>query len=166
MIGLLTVISWATVGCGPSCPEAKAALDASQIMAEDVARVNALVERRKMAMGEAEQGDLDTFEMQRIKFSVTAYELAIRVQLRVIKLSPRYEDSSEYDKNIALIHDARCLFDELLAAEGASVPDGVGRKVQRTHDQLKSLIRKDGTLTASEFSTYLEEGIQVGEEDY
>ena len=124
-----------------------------------------MVERRRAVMADAEQEGLSTFEVERIKFSVTAYELAARTQLRIIKLSPRYEDSEAYEKNQPLINDARCLIDELLQPEGHSVPDGIGRKIQQMHDRFKAQIRKEGTLSSSEFATYLEDGIQTAEDD-
>ena len=68
------------LACGPSCPEVKGALDEETIIGEDVARVNAFVEKRKAAIAEAKSGQVETFPMQRLKFSVTADEMAVWVQ--------------------------------------------------------------------------------------
>ena len=51
------------LGCGPSCPEVKAALDTTAAITGDVTRVNELVARRKAAMAEAGQGGHGTFHM-------------------------------------------------------------------------------------------------------
>ena len=157
---LLTIFSIATLtSCGPSCPEVKAALDEDEAMAGDVARVNGLVDKRDSAMIEAGEGDHDQFAMQRLKFSVTAFELAVEIQVRIIKISPRYENSDLYEEHAALINEIRCELDELIGQDGHEVTDRVGRDIQARHKQLGSLLRKEGEISGSELKTYLEEGI-------
>lgn len=151
--------------CGPACPEVLSGLDEAELMAGDVARVNDLVARRKAAVAEAEGGDLDTFAMDRIKFSVTAYELAIGDQLRIIKLSPRHGDSALYGDNRELVDMVRCNIDALLEREGHTVIDSEGRDVQRLHAQVKRVFRKEGETKGPELETYLEEGIPSAPED-
>jgi hypothetical protein len=146
-------------GCGPSCPEVKAALDEDEAMAGDVARVNALVDKRESAVIEAGGGDHDQFEMQRLKFSVTAFELAIEIQVRIIKISPRYEDSDLYEQQAELINEIRCELDELIALDGHEISDRLGRDIQALHKQLATLLRKEGQVSDSELKTYYEEGI-------
>ena len=153
-----------SAGCGPSCPEVKASLDEDEAMAGDVARVNALVSKREDVMIEAGEGDHDQFHMQRLKFSVTAYELAVEIQVRIIKISPRYEDSDLYDEHAELINEIRCELDELLAEDGHEVSDRVGRDLQARHKQLGAILRKEGEVSQSEMNTYLEDGIGGSEE--
>lgn len=145
--------------CGPSCPEVKAALDEDEAMAGDVARVNALVDKRDGAMAEAGQGEHDQFHMQRLKFSVTAFELAVEIQVRIIKISPRYENSDLYEQHADFINEIRCEIDELIATDGHEVSDRVGKAIQARHKQLGSLLRKEGQISGSELDTYLSEGI-------
>lgn len=145
--------------CGPSCPEVKAALDEDEAMAGDVARVNALVGKRDSAMAEAGQGEHDQFHMQRLKFSVTAFELAVEIQVRIIKISPRYENSDLYEQQADLINEIRCEIDDLIAIDGHEVSDRVGKEIQLRHKQLGSVLRKAGQVSGSELETYLSEGI-------
>lgn len=158
---LLLVTTWiATLaGCGPSCPEVKAALDEDEAMAGDVARVNALVDKRDGAMIEAGEGGHDQFHMQRLKFSVTAYELAVETQVRIIKISPRYENSDLYEQQADLINEIRCELDDLIAQDGHEITDRVGRDIQARHKQLASVLRKEGEVSGSELKDYLANGI-------
>ncbi|MFO8070661.1 MAG: hypothetical protein R6V85_02190 [Polyangia bacterium] len=148
------------VGCGPTCPEIKAGLDDEQLMAGDVARVNELVERRRSAVEEAERGDHDSFAMRRLEFSVTAWEMAIETQVRIIKASPRYENLDVYQEQRELIDGIRCRLDELLASGKHLVKDAMGREVQRGHDAIAKLFKRECEVPGSELKTYYDEGIQ------
>lgn len=147
------------LACGPSCPEVKGALDEETIIGEDVARVNAFVEKRKAAIAEAKSGQVETFPMQRLKFSVTAYEMAVWVQARIIKISPRFEDSPKYKEYESTINKIRCYLDKLVADPEHTVSDVTGKKLQNHKARIDSLLLREGTLTKSEFASYLEEGI-------
>lgn len=163
VVALATCSFLLAPACGPSCPEVKAALDEDEAMAGDVARVNALVDKRDSTMIEAGQGDHDQFHMQRLKFSVTAYELAVEIQVRIIKISPRYENSDLYEEQADLINEIRCELDELIAEEGHEISDRVGRDIQARHKQLGSVLHKEGRVSDSELKKYLEEGIGKAE---
>jgi hypothetical protein len=154
LVGLL-------LGCGPSCPEVKAALDATAAITGDVTRVNELVGKRKAAVAEAERGG-GTFQMQRLKFSVTAFELAIATQARIIKASPRFEDAPSYRENAEAINGFRCYLDKLLARDGHLVSDGVGETLRAYKAELERLLDRDGTVSPAELRAYYEEGIAVG----
>lgn len=158
MVVALSVL--VAAGCGPTCPEVKASLDEEQLMAGDVARVNELVERRRAAVEEAESGDHGSFAMRRLEFSVTAWKLAIETQLRIIKASPLYEDFEVYNEQRELIDGIRCRLDELLESEGHLVKDALGRDVQRDHDAIAKLFKRECQVTGSELKTYYEEGIR------
>lgn len=160
---LLACLATAVVAaaCGPTCLETVSALDESAALAGDVARVNELVERRRAAMEDAEGGDHDAFAMQRLKFSVTAFELAAEAQLRVIKASPKYEDAGVYEEQRALVDELRCAVEELLEDDGHLVSDSDGRRLQRLHARLDRAFRDAGTLTRSELRGYLADGIPV-----
>lgn len=145
--------------CGPSCPEIKQALDEEEALAEDVARVNALVDKRRAAVAEAEQGSPDQFYMKRIKFSVTGYELAIEIQVRIVKLSSRFSDTGLLEEHAELIGVLRCEIDELLNARGHTLSDRKGKAIRERHEQLSALLRKDGAVSDRELKKYFEEGI-------
>jgi hypothetical protein len=164
IIGSVLLGSVIFAACGPSCPEVKASLDEEEAMAGDVARVNALVDKRDMAMAEAGQGDHDQFHLQRLKFSVTAFELAVELQLRIIKISPRYEDSDLYEQHMDLFNDIRCEIDDFVAMDGHEVSDRIGRAIQERHKQVGALLRKEGQVSNSELQTYLSEGIGGSDE--
>ncbi len=153
------VIALLFLACGPTCPEVKGALDDEAIIGEDVARVNAFVEKRKEAIAEAESGQIETFPMQRLKFSVTAYEMAVWVQARIIKISPQFEDSPAYEEYASTINQIRCDLDKVIEDPKHTVSDVTGRKLQRHKARIDSLLRREGTLTKTEFASYLEEGI-------
>ncbi len=145
--------------CGPTCPEVKGALDDETIIGEDVARVNALVEKRKAAIAEASSGQMETFPLQRLQFSVTAYEMAVWVQVRIIKISPKFEDSSVYKKYASIINQIRCDLDKVLEDPEHTVSDVTGRDLQRHKTRIDTMLRREGALTKTEFSSYLEDGI-------
>jgi hypothetical protein len=163
-IALAVLGSVSFTSCGPSCPEVKAALDEEEAMAGDVARINALVDKRLATIAEAEQGGHDNFYMQRLKFSVTAYELAVKLQVRIIKISPRYEDSELYGEHANTINEIRCDLDDIVAKDGHTVGDADGSMLQKHYARLSALLRKAGDISGSELKTYLEEGIGRGGE--
>ena len=164
-LGLFLLASTWVASCGPSCPEVKASLDEEEAMAGDVARVNALVDKRDSAMAEAGTGEHDQFHMQRLKFSVTAFELAVEMQVRIIKISPRYENSDLYEQHTGLLNEIRCELDDLVAMDGHEVSDRIGRAVQERHKQVGALLRKEGQVSGSELDTYLSEGIGGSDEE-
>jgi hypothetical protein len=160
LAGIQIVIAAMTmVGCGPTCPEIKMSLDEKTATSEDVARINALVKKRKAAIAEAEAVTSNTFELKRLKFSVTAYEKAIETQARVIKISPSFGGSDKYEENIELISELRCFLDRVAENPDYAVSDRTGREIQRLHDMTANILRKDGALTKRELREYIEEGI-------
>ena len=110
-------------------------------------------------IAEASSGQMETFPLQRLKFSVTAYEMAVWVQARIIKISPRFEDSPAYKDYASIINKIRCDLDKVLEDPEHTVSDVTGRKLQGHKTRIDSLLRREGNLTKTEFSSYLEEGI-------
>jgi hypothetical protein len=151
------------LGCGPSCPEVKAALDTTAAITGDVTRINDLVARRKAAMAEAEQGGHSTFHMQRLKFSVTAFEIAIQTQARIVKASPRFEDAPSYGESAGVINTFRCYLDKLLAADGHLLPDGVGKRLREFKVEIEGRLGRDGAVNSAELRSYYEQGIAAPE---
>jgi len=149
------------LGCGPACPDIKVALDVSAALADDAARLNEMVSRRKAAAGEAEQGGKGTFHIERVRFSVTAWELAIETQARIIKASPRFEDAESYGEGAETINRFRCYLDRLLAREGHLINDGTGKTLRAHKVEIDDLLDRDGAVTPSELRGYLENGIEV-----
>lgn len=147
--------------CGPKCPEVKAKFDDVQITTEDVARVNRLVEKRKAAIAEASAPGKGTFAIDRLRFSVTGYELAIETQLRVIKISPKFDNSPLYKEYRPLFDEMRCFFDTLVAEpEKHVLADAEGRDIRRWSERVGAVLRKEGRLGPGELAGYLEEGIR------
>jgi hypothetical protein len=154
-------IAGLAAACGPKCTEVKSALAPESVTGEDVGRVNKLVAKRKDAIAEAEKGEQAQTGLEKLKFSVTAYELAIEAQLRVIKISPKFEDSPLYSENRALFDEMRCYFDGLVAdGTGHVVSDRVGRDIQQWSQKVGSILKSHGRLSDSELRDYFEEGIQ------
>ncbi|HUT76927.1 MAG TPA: hypothetical protein VM285_04535 [Polyangia bacterium] len=157
---VLAASAWLFLGCGASCPEQKAALDATAAVTGDVTRVNELVAKREAAMGEAEQGG-DTFRIQRLKFSVTAWELAIGTQARIIKASPQFEDAPSYGEAAGLINEFRCFLDKLLAHAEHTVSDGMGKALRGYKVEIERQLGRDGAVSPNELRNYYENGIPV-----
>jgi hypothetical protein len=157
---VLAASGWLLLGCGPSCPEIKAGLDVAAAVTGDVTRINEMVAKRKAAIIEAEQGG-DTFRMQRLKFSVTAWELGIGAQARIIKASPQFEDAPSYGEAAGRINELRCFLDKLLAREEHTVPDGMGETLRERKVEIDRLLDRDGTVNPAELRNYYENGIMV-----
>jgi hypothetical protein len=168
LVAAIAALATFAIGCGPSCPEVMTSKTDKEVMAGDVARINEFVARRKAAMAEAEKGGHDTFTMERLKFSVTACELAIQVELRIVKLSPTHESSELYGDNLALINEVRCGLDKLLEEDGYLFSDGAGDEIQTYHAQFLKVFRGEGEFSDSELKTYYSQGIAAGKsgDDY
>jgi hypothetical protein len=147
--------------CTPKCPKAKAALDDVQITSEDVARINRLVDKRKAAMAEGAAGGLDTFSLEKLRFSVTGYELAVETQLRIVKISPKFDGSPLYTEYREVFDAMRCDFDALIEEpERHKISDAEGAMIQRWSQRVGAILRKEGQLSHGELNGYLEEGIR------
>lgn len=155
------------LACGPKCPEAKSAMSETEMVKDDATRINGFVERRKSLVAGDDDGGYDTFELQRVKFSVTAYELAIQIQLRIIKLA---ESSELYEKNIDTIMKTRCFLDEILKAnlinkDSKVLSDRQGKDIQEKHVLFKKLFGKNGEPSKYELKDCYESGIEIQEEE-
>jgi hypothetical protein len=147
--------------CGSKCPQAKSALDDVKVASEDVARVNRLVEKRKAAMAEVAAGGQGTLVIQNLRFSVTGYELAVENQLRLLKISPKFDNSPLYREYRGVFDAMRCDFDALVAEpEEHRLSDADGHAVQEWSKRLRAILRKEGQLSQGELKGYLEEGIR------
>jgi hypothetical protein len=160
MVGLFSILCFS---CGPSCPETKTAMSKNDLAKDDASRVNELVACRKSLMEEATSGERDKFAMERIKFSVTAYELAIQMQLRIIELA---SSSSLYDANIEEIQETRCMLDNLLEKkaikkEDLTMSDIKGRSIQKRFALFRKLFGKEGETSNYELKEYFQKGIKV-----
>ncbi len=150
------------LGCGPSCPEVKSSLAEADMAAEDAYRVNQLVSRRKMAMEQGRSETIDQFKLDSVKFSVTAFELAIQLQLRIIMISPEGTDPSDlYEEQLSLINEVRCELDDLIAKKTFIVSQMNGSKIRDYHDQFKKVFRKTGELSSTAYERYYENGIKA-----
>jgi len=146
--------------CTPKCPKLKAALDEVQTTSEDVVRINRLVEKRKAAIAEAAEGEHDTFSLEKLRFSVTGYELAVETQLRVVKISPKFDDSPLYKEYRSVFDAMRCDLDALAEEpERHKISDADGSLIRRWSQRIGAILRNEGKLTQGELNGYLEEGI-------
>jgi len=135
-------------------------LSEEETAGEDVGRVNRLVAKRKEAMDEASQGG-ESNSLSRLQFSVTAYELAIQTQLRIIKISPKQENSPMYSEHRKMFDEMRCFFDELVAeGTGHEIADPVGRDVQLWSKKIGDILKNQGRLSSYELRRFFEEGIR------
>jgi len=155
-----------SIACGPSCPKVKSAMNDKQLANDDASRVNEFVERRKTLMDQARGGDVDPFTLQRIKFSVTAYELAIQIQVRIIELAA---SSDMYKTNIDEINATRCLLDDVLKErlinkEDVTVSDTTGREIQERHVLFKQIFGKEGEASKYDLEQYYKSGIKLKKE--
>jgi hypothetical protein len=159
-VSMLAASIGGPAACAPKCPKIKAALDDVQITSEDVGRINAFVAKRKAAIAEAAAGDQDTFSMEKLRFSVTGYELAVETQLRVVKISPKFDDSPLYKEYRGVFDAMRCDFDALSEEpERHRISDADGSMIRAWSQRVGAILRSEGRLTSGELNGYLEEGI-------
>ena len=150
-----------STGCGPKCPEVKTAMSDKELKDDDASRVNKMVDRRKKLMEKAESQQLATFDLERLQFSVTAYEMAIQLQLRIIELAAGGES---YAQNLAEINDTRCMMDDILQAkllkpDDYTLNDTTGKKIQEKYNLFKSLFGKEGEIPVYELESYYDNGL-------
>jgi hypothetical protein len=146
--------------CIPKCQKLKAALDDVKITSEDVVRINSLVAKRKAAIAEAADGDQDTFSLEKLRFSVTGYELAVETMLRIIKISPKFDNSPLYKEYRKLFDAMRCDFDALAEdPETHKISDAEGSMIRAWSQRVGAILRNEGKLSHGELNGYLEEGI-------
>ncbi|MCP4679288.1 MAG: hypothetical protein GY854_28130 [Deltaproteobacteria bacterium] len=160
---VLTLCAALQFACGPKCPEVKTAMSESEMVNDDATRVNEFVARRKAIMDDAKTGDNNTFEVERIKFSVTAYELAIQLQLRIIELAA---SSEQYEANIDQMTETRCFFDKIIEKNPvekgkATLSDSEGKKIQEKFALFKQLFSKEGEVSKYELKQFYQKGIKV-----
>ncbi len=159
----MTICAALQLACGPKCPEVKTAMSTSEMVKDDATRVNEFVARRKAIMDEARTGENSSFEVERFKFSVTAYELAIQLQLRIIELAA---SSENYEANIDEITEIRCFFDKIIDKNPiekgkATLSDSKGKKIQEKFALFKQLFNKEGEASKYELKQFYEKGIKV-----
>jgi hypothetical protein len=162
-VGLAVLVASFVVlaSCASKCPKVKAALNPVQITGEDVARINRLVEKRKAAIADAAAQGHDTFSLDKLRFSVTGYELAVETQLRIVKISPKFDNSPLYEEYRAVFDAMRCDFDTLIEEpDEHTISDTEGRAIQRWSQRIRAILRKEGELSQGELNDYLEEGIR------
>lgn len=148
-------------GCAPKCEKVKAALDDVQTTSEDVVMINALVDKRKAAVADASAGEHDTFALEKLRFSVTGYELAAETLLRVVKISPKFDNSPLYKEYRGLFDEMRCDFAALVGdPESHRITDAQGGMIQRWGRRVAAVLRNEGRLSHSELNGYLESGIR------
>ncbi len=123
MVGLLGLVS--LTGCGPKCTETLSKKTPDAMARDDVERVNAYVEARKAAIATAKEGS--SLDIEKAKFTVTACELAIQIQMQIINLAK--EGGDVYDESLKQINDARCFLDEVLDKKGTVVGLKIGKGV-------------------------------------
>jgi len=146
--------------CTPKCQKLKAALDDIKITSEDVVRINRFVEKRKAAIAEGAEGEHDTFSLEKLRFSVTGYELAVETQLRVVRISPKFDNSPLYKEYRKVFDAMRCDFDGVAEEpERHKISDADGAMIRRWSQRIGAILRNEGKLTSGELNGYLAEGI-------
>ena len=152
--------------CGPKCPEIKSAMSQEEIENDDTARINGLVKRRKAVIAEAEKGQQPSLTMERFRFSVTAYEQAIELQLRISELMGT---SAQYAQHSKELTDMRCTLDAIIEQRNLEDGDVVlsdreGRDIQQLAARLGELFGGEGKIRAQDLKTYYEQGIGLENE--
>ena len=163
---IVALIGSVLAACGSKCPKAMAAKSGKVLARKDAERINSFVERRKGAIKIAKSGS--EFDVEKAKFTVTACELAIKLQLRIINLSK--EETEAYDANADKINETRCLFDKVLEKKGKSMLF-VGKggfinrtdasKIQDEYAHYQQLLGELGDPRNSQVKEVFENGIPV-----
>lgn len=153
------------LGCGPNCQKIMSTKKPEDIAKEDTARINGLVERRKAAMETAK--DANQYVIEEAKQTVTACEMAIEFQYRIITLqeggSPLVQD------NIKKVNDARCFLDEVLLSKGKLIGAGKGalisgsnaRQIRAYLEEFNSLFGTEGTVSERRLVNIYENGLKA-----
>lgn len=142
-VGMVSVASMNT-SCGPSCADTLRTYSEFDLYNSDVSRVNRLVTLRKMAMDDAENETSSPLRLERIKFSVTAIELAIEIQVQAMILSSEHAEDETVAKMGGRFTEIRCLVEEYAAQEEYDVSDSRGKTLLDTKQELKSAFGKTG----------------------
>ena len=153
------------LGCGPNCQKLLSTKKPEDIAKEDTARINGLVERRKAAMETAKDGN--QYVIEDAKQTVTACEMAVEFQYRIIKLQE--EGNPIIEKNIGKINEARCFLDDVLESKGKLIGTGKGalisgsnaRKIRAYHEELGGIFGIEGTVSERRLVTIYEEGLKI-----
>jgi hypothetical protein len=114
-----------SMACGPKCIEVLSKKTPDVMARDDVLRVNAYVDARKAAIAAAKEGNV--YDVEKAKFTVTACELAIQSQMRIIALAEL--GGALYDDNLKELNEIRCLLDEILQKKGKVVGLKIGKGV-------------------------------------
>lgn len=152
-----------SMSCGSRCIEMKSTLSKEEVAEEDAARVNEFVARRKAIMADATNKDYTSIEIERFQFSVTAYEQAIQIQLRIIELAA---SSDLYDAHIEDITAARCLLEDILRAkllkkEDITLSDKQGKSIADRYALFKQIFEDEGQPSKYSLKEYYENGIKL-----
>jgi len=123
--------------CRPSCPETLDTYSGLELHNSDIMRVNRLVLLRKAAMEEIESTQNDPFRVRRLKFSVTAFEIAIETQVCIIILTTEYSDRDEVVNNSSRLSEVRCIIEEIASKEDCEVKDSEGLELQKTKKEMQ-----------------------------
>lgn len=169
---IVTVLTAAFVGsvvftaCGPKCPAVLEKKTPDVMARDDVLRVNAYVEARKAAIAAAKEGN--QYDVERAQFTVTACQLAVEIQMRIINLAEA--GGASYEENSKGINKARCLLDEILEKKGKVVglkigkgifiKKGKGGEIQKIHAAFEDKFGKEGRPRNSEIEMVLEKGMK------
>jgi hypothetical protein len=154
------------VACGPKCPEVLSKKTPDVMARDDALRVNAYVEARKAAIAEAKEGN--ALDVEKAQFTVTACELAIQIQMRIIALAE--EGGALYDDNLKELNDTRCFLDEILEkrgkvvglkiGKGVYIKQGKGQEIQDTHAAMEEKYGKIGRPRQRELEDVYEKGME------
>jgi len=123
--------------CGPSCPETLDTYSELELHNSDIMRVNRLVLLRKAAMEEIESTQSDPFRVRRLRFSVTAFEIAMETQVRIIILTSEYSDRDEVVNNSTRLAEVRCIIEEIASKENYEVKDSEGLELQKIKKEMQ-----------------------------
>jgi hypothetical protein len=155
-----------SVACGPKCMEVLSKKTPDVMARDDVLRVNAYVDARKAAIAAAKKGSV--YDIEKAKFTVTACELAVQIQMRIIALAEA--GGALYDDNLKELNEARCLLDEILEkkgkvvglkiGKGVFIKKGKGQEILDVHAALEEKFGEKGRPRDRELETIYENGLK------
>jgi hypothetical protein len=155
-----------SVACGPKCMVVLSKKTPDVMARDDVLRVNAYVDARKAAIAAAKKGS--AYDVEKAKFTVTACELAVQIQMRIIALAEA--GGALYDDNLKELNEARCLLDEILEkkgkvvglkiGKGVFIKKGKGQEILDVHTALEEKFGEKGRARDRELETIYENGLK------
>lgn len=159
---VLCLISVLLVKCSyQKCIKTTMAISDQELIKKDEERISHLVKKRKEAIKQAKEiSTSSTKELKKLKFSIEAYQLAIKLIAQLKNITKEPLDASKVERNRELFAKIRCLVDEWIESSSVIVSEAEGDKLSRLRRKFEEIFGDEGSLNEVELEA-LYEGREV-----